>query len=85
MKLIDGHDNAFIGMTMLWRENGTTDVSVYSGEKIIENLMAQGMTEHQAIEYCAFNIEGAYVGEDTPVIVWNSDLQEAIEMYAPVV
>jgi hypothetical protein len=28
------------------------------------------MKYEEAIEYIEFNIEGAYVGEQTPVIIW---------------
>jgi hypothetical protein len=29
-----------------------------------------GMTEEEAYEFVDFNIAGAYMGEETPVIVW---------------
>jgi hypothetical protein len=29
-----------------------------------------GMSEEEANEYILFNIEGAYIGKDTPVLVW---------------
>jgi len=81
MKTIDGHDNAFVGMACIWRDHQRVDVAVYSGDVIISNLMAQGMSEADAIEYTAFNIEGAYVGLDTPVVYWQFDLEEAKELY----
>lgn len=81
MIVIDGHDNAFIGMSCIDKGGKEFDVAVYSGEKLVDNLMAQGMSEHEAIEYVAFNIEGAYVGDETPVIVWNFNLEEAKELY----
>jgi hypothetical protein len=28
------------------------------------------MTEEEALEYIEFNIENAYIGKDTPIIVW---------------
>jgi hypothetical protein len=28
------------------------------------------MSEEEANEYILFNIEGAYIGKDTPVLVW---------------
>jgi len=81
MKTIDGHDNAFVGMSLIWRDQQRVEVAVYSGDVIISNLMAQGMDELEAIEYTAFNIEGAYVGLDTPVVYWQFDLEEAIELH----
>lgn len=81
MKTIDGHDNAFIGISCIWRDQQRVDVAVYSGDVIVSNLMAQGMDESQAIEYTEFNIEGAYVGIDTPVVYWQFDLEEAKHRY----
>jgi len=73
MLKIDGHDNAIIGPAMVWRENGLQDVLVYDGEQILENLMREGMTAEEAREYIEYNIESAYVGEKTPVVVWPDD------------
>lgn len=42
-------------------------VAVYDEIKIIDVLMDQGMTEDEAWEYFYFNIEGAYMGKNTPV------------------
>ena len=81
MKTIDGHDNAFVGMSQIWRDQQRVDVAVYSGDVIVSNLMKDGMDELDAIEYTAFNIEGAYVGLDTPVVVWTFDLEEAKEVH----
>ena len=73
MLKIDGHDNAIIGPAMIWRGNEMCDVLVYDAEQIRENLMKQGMTHEGAREYIEFNIEGAYVGDGTPVLVWPQD------------
>jgi hypothetical protein len=35
---------------------------VYNIEKMINCLMKEGMSEHEALEYFDFNIAGAYVG-----------------------
>ena len=42
-------------------------VAVYDEIKIIDVLVDQGMTEDEAWEYFYFNIEGAYMGKNTPV------------------
>jgi DNA-binding transcriptional regulator of glucitol operon len=73
MLKIDGHDNAIIGPAMIWRDNSLVDVLVYDAEAIRENLMKDGMTAEEAREYIEFNIEGAYMGEHTPVLVWPAD------------
>ena len=68
---IDGFDEAAIGTACIWRGNTREDVLVYSGDKMVDILMERdGMEQFEAIEYIEFNIEGAYMGEKTPVIVW---------------
>lgn len=44
--------------------------AVYSYDRIIEGHMRDGMTYEDAVEYHSFNTEGAYVGEDTPAILY---------------
>jgi|APCry1669188910_1035180.scaffolds.fasta_scaffold69220_2 hypothetical protein len=42
---------------------------VYDREELIKAYMDEGMSEEEAVEYIAFNVEGAYVGETTPLIM----------------
>ena len=42
---------------------------VYDRDKIMELLQAEGMSHEEADEYISYNIEGAYVGETTPLIM----------------
>lgn len=79
MMKIDGHDNAILGPAMIWRNNGMFEVLVYDAEKIRDNLMKQGMRADEAREHIELNIEGAYVGDHTPVLVWTSDMWWEIE------
>lgn len=73
MKKWDGFDSAIIGTACVWNGNERVDVLVYDGEKMIEQLMIRdGMNEREAIDYIDFNIENAYIGKDTPVVVWQS-------------
>jgi hypothetical protein len=75
MKTIDGFDDAMVGVADVWHPNGTrVERAVYNGEMILTVLMDQGMDRDEAMEYCSFNIEGAYVGEDTPIIFWFDDI-----------
>ena len=74
MLKIDGHDNAIIGPALIWRNNTMVSVLVYDAEIIRDNLAIGGMDFEAAREYIEFNIEGAYVGEHTPVLVWTQDL-----------
>ena len=80
MLKIDGHDDAVIGPAMIWgmdKKGGgiRTNVLVYDAEAIRATLMTRdGMDADEAREYIEFNIEGAYMGPDTPILVWLEDL-----------
>ena len=51
------------------------NVLVYDAEKMRSILMKRdGMTSEEAREYIEYNVEGAYVGDETPVYVWTEDL-----------
>jgi hypothetical protein len=72
MKKWDGFDIAIIGTASVWNGNERVDVLVYDVEKMVETLIDRdGMPSDDAIEYIDFNIEGAYIGKDTPVMVWS--------------
>jgi hypothetical protein len=74
MLKIDGFDEAVIGPALLWGAEGRrVEVLVYDAEKIRSSLMRAGMSHEDAREYIEYNIEGAYVGEYTPVLVWPED------------
>lgn len=78
MIFIHGHKNALIGRATVWDTSGTTEHrAVYSGNTIVEDLVKRdGMTYEDALEYIEYNIEGAYVGPQTPIIVWLEELVE---------
>lgn len=63
--LIDGHESALVGLAVV---DGVERL-VYDAGVVIENLVGQGMSREEAVEFYEFNIEGAYVGERTPVMV----------------
>jgi hypothetical protein len=68
----DGLDEAIIGEAYVWRDNAQEHVYVYSCDKIAEIIAYNdGMSEQEAIEFIEYNIEGAYMGKDTPVFVWD--------------
>jgi hypothetical protein len=79
--MMDGWDEAAIGCAYVWSTDGTRPLrAVYSGEKIVELLMSRdGLTEEEALEHIDFNMEGAYVGPQTPIIVWHSMFLDAME------
>ncbi len=75
MKKWDDLDEAIIGPAMVWNKKGQIEVLVYNAEVIRNILMSRdGMTFEDAREFIEFNIEGAYIGPDTPVLVWPNDM-----------
>jgi hypothetical protein len=73
---LDGYDEAILGEATVWQRQGAgaerVDTLVYSGLKILNILMTRdGMDEDEAHGFLEFNIAGAYVGPDTPIIVWH--------------
>lgn len=72
---IEGFDEAILGPALIWRESGVmAEVLVYDAEKIRDILVRRdGMNPDDAREYIEFNIEGAYMGLNTPVLVWTQD------------
>jgi|TARA_R110001632_G_scaffold43679_2_gene110854 hypothetical protein len=62
----DGFEDAFVGVGRQF----TKPVAVYDREKCIEVLVARdGMSMDEAEEYFEYNVQGAYVGEDTPIFM----------------
>lgn len=62
--LVDGHDDALAGYDTKGR-------AIYFTDHIIGTLMQRdGMTEEEAVEFFDFNIECAYVGEFTPIYMY---------------
>lgn len=70
----NGYDEAIIGPASIWRESTQVSVLVYDAEKIREILMRDGMDAEEAREFIEFNIEGGYLGIETPVLVWPNDI-----------
>ena len=71
MKQWDGLDDAILGQASVWNGNERVEVLVYDADLMIKVFVDRdGMSEEEANEYILFNIEGAYIGEDTPVLVW---------------
>ena len=73
MKTWDGFDDCVLGIANIWRDQMTVEVLVYSADAMLELLKDRdGMTDEEALEYFMFNIEGAYIGIDTPVLMFNN-------------
>ena len=71
---IDGFDNAIIGV-----QEGIQPRLVYDLWKIVD-VLTEDMSEEDALDYIAYNITGAYVGESTPIIVDTEKTLEQIKM-----
>lgn len=63
--IADGHDRALVGFGY----RVYTPIAIYDRDKAIELLQDQGMSWEDAEEWISFNVEGAYVGEGTPIFV----------------
>jgi hypothetical protein len=61
----DGFDEAVIGFDF------NSERLIYSISKMIEILVNDGMEKIDAIEYLEFNTFAAYVGEKTPIYMWD--------------
>ena len=65
----DGYDDAIIGVS--------NEKLVYSITKCIDVLMTRdGMSHDDAVEYFYFNTESAFVGDQTPIWVDDTMLEE---------
>ena len=67
------YDKAIAGISSVWQGNQRVETLIYSGQKLMEIFMDEGMTDEEAIEWISFNIEGAYMGLSTPIIMWEYD------------
>lgn len=65
--IIDGHDNAIIAMVV---QHGSPPLVLYDPNIVIDNLMVNdGMEYDEAAEWFAHNIECAYIGKNTPMML----------------
>lgn len=63
--IADGFDDAIVGFHIIDKK------LIYSIEKCIEILCADGMNEMDAIEHFEYNVAGSYVGEKTPIFCYD--------------
>ena len=64
--LFDGIDGALLGFGS---RPGQPMLAVYDYNKIIDEFVNAGMTYEDAVEWTDYNIVGAWIGEQTPIIV----------------
>lgn len=72
MKKLTGLDEAIMGMVSAMIEGERVNTLVYSGNKIHDILQKRdGMEWDEALDFIDFNIEGMYIGKDTPLVMWD--------------
>jgi hypothetical protein len=67
---MDGLDHAIVGIGCQYSKD---PVVVYEEERIIFALIHDGMDYEEAWEHYGFNIQCAWVGENTPIIIAGMD------------
>ena len=66
MKKWTGCDEAIVG---LGHRCGCDTVVVYDYDKLVDVFIQQCMEDEESIEWIDFNILGAWIGEDTPIVL----------------
>jgi len=65
--LLDGFEDALVGVGYQPCSNA---IALYSYSKCVDVLVTRdGMDKEDAIEYIEFNVRGAYVGENGPILI----------------
>lgn len=67
--LADGFDNAILGIVTDFNSKPRI---AYSVTECINILMDDSMSYEDAMEYFSYNVQGAYLGEQTPI--WVDDM-----------
>lgn len=74
MKKWLGLDRAIMGTVLTYQEGERVPVYVYSGAEIVAIYMERdNMTQDEAMEFLDFNVESAYIGKDTPLLLWPAE------------
>ena len=78
--LADGFEEAFVGVAYQFDK----PLAVFDREKCI-SILARDMSTEEAEEYFQFNVEGAYMGPNTPMFLdrfkRHATREEALEQY----
>jgi hypothetical protein len=74
--LADGFEDAYIGLARQFTKN---PLALYDRNKCIEILIQDGMEEDEAEEYFQYNVEGAWVGENTPMFLQPLNFTKELE------
>jgi hypothetical protein len=68
---MDGYDDCILGVI---KGAGQETKICYDVNLVIKRLMADGLSEDEALEFFEYNQMGAYVGESTPVFLFRGDI-----------
>lgn len=72
MLFFDDLEQALVGKSEVWIADGARAIrAVYSANKMVKIFESRGMSFDEAVEWIAYNVESAYMGEGTPVVVWD--------------
>jgi len=72
--LANGLEGAFVGCAII---HNRPVLAVYDIDKVIDILMQEnGLSREEAVEYFEYNIQGAWVGEGTPIFAYKCSLEE---------
>jgi len=74
--LADGFEDAYMGLATQFTK---TPLALYDRNKCIEILIQDGMEEDEAEEYFQYNVEGAWVGENTPMFLQPLNFTKELE------
>ena len=61
--LADGFEKALVGIGRVCHRS----LALYDRAQCIRILMKDGLTEEDAEDHFQYNVQGSYVGEDTPI------------------
>ena len=73
---IDDCDDAIIGIAS---RCGQVPLLVYDRSKLVQCFVDQGMSVDDADEWVSFNVEGAWMGEGTPIIFNQMSPEESLD------
>lgn len=68
--VMDGFEEAFIGFS---KRCGQPTLATYSFNKMVQVLVDDDMDEEEAIEYIEYNCLGAWMGDLTPIILFEQE------------
>ena len=75
--LADGFEDAYMGLATQFTK---PPLAVYDRRKCIQILVDRdGMSEEEAEEYFQFNVEGSWVGDNTPLFFEPLNISEELE------